>query len=96
MLQSITITTNSKVSLRPLVESALHTESKALELSLRRTREQLTEFEQRFGLTSTQFEQRFAARELDESLDFIEWLGEIKTLRLLEEQQQALNGLSLR
>ena len=95
MLQNVTITTNSKVSLRPLVESALHNEAKVLALGLRRTRERLTEFEQRFGLTSAQFEQRFAARELDESLDFIEWLGEIKTLRLLEEQQQALNGLTI-
>ena len=96
MLQNITITTNSKVSLRPLVESALQAEAKVLALGLRRTHERLTEFEQRFGLTSAQFEQRFAARELDESLDFIEWLGEIKTLRLLEEQQQALTGLTLR
>jgi len=95
MLQNITITTNSKVSLRPLVESALQTEAKMLALGLRRTRERLTEFEQRFGLTSAQFEQRFAARELDESLDFIEWLGEIKTWRLLDEQQHALNGLTL-
>ena len=94
MLQNITITTDSKVSLRPLIESALHTEAKALALGLRRTRERLTEFEQRFGLTSAQFERRFAARELDESLDFIEWLGEIKTWRLLEEQHQALTGLT--
>jgi hypothetical protein len=95
MLQNITITTDSKVSLRPLIESALHTESKALALGLRRTRERLAEFERCFDMTSAQFEQRFAARELDESLDFIEWLGEIKTLRLLEEQQQALTGLTI-
>jgi hypothetical protein len=96
MQQNITITTDSQVSLRPLIESALQTEAKVLALGLRRTRERLIEFEQRFGQTSAQFERRFAARELDESLDFIEWLGEIKTLRLLEEQQQALNGLTLR
>lgn len=71
MLQNITITTRAEVS----------------PLELQRTRERLAEFEKRFGLTSAQFEQRFAARELDESLDFIEWLGEIKTLRSLEKQQ---------
>ncbi len=95
MLQNITITTNSKVSLRPLLESAIQTESKVLALGLRRTQERLAEFEQRYGFTSDEFERRFAARELDESLDFIEWLGEIKTLRLLTEQRQALQGLKI-
>ncbi len=95
MLQNITITTNSKVSLKPLLESAIQTESKVLALGLRRTQERLAEFEQRYGFTSDEFERRFAARELDESLDFIEWLGEIKTLRLLTEQQQAPQGLKI-
>ena len=73
----------------------VNTESKVMGLGMQRTRAQLAEFEQRFGFTSEEFERRFAARKLDESLDFIEWLGEIKTLRLLEEQQRALQGLTL-
>jgi hypothetical protein len=95
MLQQITVTMNTSAALRPLLESAVHTESKAMGLGVQRTRARLAEFEQRFGLTSEEFERRFAARELDESLDFIEWLGEIKTLRLLEEQQRALQGLTI-
>jgi hypothetical protein len=97
MLQQITVTMNTSAALRPLLESAIHTESKAMGMGMgvQRTRVRLAEFEQRFGLTSDEFERMFAARELDESLDFIEWLGEIKTLRLLEEQQRALQGLTI-
>ena len=58
-----------------------------------RTRERLSDFEQRFGMPSADFERRFARRELAESLDFIEWSGEIKTLQLLENQQRALLGV---
>ena len=92
MIQNITITTDAKVSLKPLLESAIQTEVKVLALGLQRTRERLLEFERRFGMTSADFERRFSARELDESLEFIEWMGEIKTLRLLEDQQRALQG----
>jgi len=95
MSQNITITTDAKVSLKPLLESAIQTEVKVLALGLQRTRERLLEFERRFGMTSVDFEHRFSARELDESLDFIEWMGEIKTLRLLEDQQRALQGVQI-
>ena len=95
MSQNITITTDAKVSLKPLLELAIQTEVKVLALGVQRTRERLLEFEQRFGMTSEDFEQRFSARELDESLEFIEWMGEIKTLRLLEDQQRALQGAQI-
>ena len=95
MIQNITITTDAKVSLKPLLESAIQTEVKVLALGLQRTRERLLEFERRFGMTSADFERRFSARELDESLEFIEWMGEIKTLRLLEDQQRALQGAQI-
>ncbi len=92
MLQQLTITTNSDVSLRPLVESAIQNEVKLLTLGLQRTLERLSDFERRFSMSSADFERRFAARELPESLEFIEWSGEIKTLQLLEDQRRALQG----
>ncbi len=61
-----------------------------LELGLERTRQRLRQFEERYNLTSEEFERRFKAVELSESLDFIEWAGEIKTYQLLEAQRQAL------
>lgn len=41
-------------------------------------------------MSSEEFEQKFNNAELNESLDFIEWFGEVKTLRLLNQQQNAL------
>ena len=61
-----------------------------LELGLERTRQRLRSFEERYGLTSEKFGRRFDAGEATESLDFIEWAGEIKTYHLLEAQRQAL------
>jgi hypothetical protein len=90
MIQEITIKSNSTVNLKPLIEAAIRGELKLLAHGIKRTRSKLTEFEQQFGMSSEEFEQKFNNAELSESLDFIEWFGEIKTLRLLNQQQNAL------
>jgi hypothetical protein len=41
-------------------------------------------------MDTAEFERRFKPGDLEKTLDFIEWMGEIKTLRLLEEKRNAL------
>lgn len=95
MAQQVIISTDTQVALRPLLESALRSEIRMLELSLRRTSQRLQAFETQYGLTSQEFERRFDVGEVTESLDFIEWAGEIKTYRLLDAQRQTLQGVQL-
>lgn len=95
MVQRVTVTVNSDVSLKSLLASAVDAQAKMLALGMQRTRERLQSFERRFDMSSAIFERRFSARELEESLDFIEWLGEIRTLRLLEDQRRALEALQI-
>jgi len=89
------VSTDSSVALKPLLESAIRSELRMLELSLRRTHQRLHSFEKQYGLNSADFERRFTSGEMGESLDFIEWAGEIKTYYLLKDQQQALQGVRL-
>ena len=95
MAQQVTVTTDAQIALKPLIESALRSELRMLELSLQRTSQRLRAFEEQYGLTSEEFEQRFNTGAVEESLDFIEWAGEIKTYRLLDAQRQALQGVRL-
>jgi hypothetical protein len=95
MAQHVTITTDAQITLKPLIESALRSELRILELSLQRTTQRLRAFETQYGLTSDEFERRFNSGEIEESLDFIEWTGEIKTYRLLDAHRQALQGVQL-
>ncbi len=90
MFQQITITAETPIDIRPLIRAAIQGKLKVLAQGINRTRERLAEFEKQYGMSSAEFERRLAIRELGDSLDFTEWQGEIKTLRLLEEQQHAL------
>jgi len=95
MGQQIVVTSDEQVALKPLIESAIRSELKLLDLGLERTSRRLQAFEVQFGLASEEFESRFNSGRLQESLDFIEWAGEIKTHRLLQGQQKALRGARL-
>ena len=55
MLQQLTITTTDKITLKPLVESAIENEKRMLALGIERTRKRLAEFEQQFGMSSAEF-----------------------------------------
>ena len=96
MIQQATITTESAESIKPLVESAIRGELKTLMFGIQRTRERLAAFEKQFGMTCEEFERRFNGVDLKETLDFIEWSGEFKTLHLLEDRRNALQNAEIR
>lgn len=70
-------------------------ERSMLELGLKRTRERLTEFERRFGMTSHEFERQLNSNQFVETVDFTDWRLEIGMLQLLERQRQALLDATL-
>ena len=82
MHQQVIVTTDAPVALKPLLAPAIQAE-------------RLQAFEKQYGLTSEEFAQRFKTGKIGESLDYIEWAGEIETYRRLEEQRQALQKATL-
>ncbi len=79
--------------LKPLVETALHNELRLLEAGIRRTRQKLQGFETRHGLPSAEFIRRYEQDELEESLEFAEWIGEYRLLERLEEKADTLREI---
>lgn len=90
MLQQLVISTSNKTSLRPLLESAIENEKKMLRAGLARTQTRLAEFEQRYGLTSAEFERRLNAGEIEETFDFTDWRTELGMLELLQQKYATL------
>lgn len=90
--QQVIVSTYESIDLKPLLEAAIRSELHMLDLSLDRTAERLRAFETHYGLTSEEFMRRFESGTLDESLDYIEWAGEMKTYQLLQTQQRALQS----
>ena len=95
MLQHLTVHTSDAKRLKPLLKTALEREAKLLEHSIERTRQALVPFETRYGLTSDEFERKFKAREIEETLDYLDWWMEIEALRHREAQRASLREAKL-
>lgn len=94
-MQHITISTDSTTALKPLLESAIQTELRLLKLGIGRTRERIAVFEQEYELSSDEFEKLLHSDGIQENLDFIEWSGEIETLRRLQNKYHTLHEAHL-
>ncbi len=95
MIQQVTTTAESPVSIKPLIEGAIRAQLRLLQHGVNRTRERLTGFEKQYGLPTDEFERRFRAREIQETLDYLDWWMEIEALHLLQEKILALQGARL-
>jgi hypothetical protein len=60
------------------------------------TREHLVNFEKRYDMSSAEFERQFHPGDLEETLEFIEWEGEIETLHLLEEKRSIIKSAHIK
>jgi hypothetical protein len=95
MLQELTIRTNDRATLEPVLKAAIDNEKKMLSLGLDRTRQRLAEYERQYGITSGELERGLHSMEMTESVAFSEWRMEIGMLHLLEGQYRALQEAEL-
>ena len=61
-----------------------------LEAGIRRTEQRLAEYEEKYGIDTHEFIHRFETNKFDETLDFIEWIGEYRMLQALQEERRAV------
>lgn len=92
-MAELTLISPRKRQLKPLVEAALHNELRLLGAGIRRTEQKLQEFETRYGLPSAEFIRRYEQDELEETLEFAEWIGEYRLLERLREKADTLREI---
>lgn len=90
---SITITSRSVRPLRPLLEAAIQHEIDRMNIGIRRTEQRIQEFEQQYGIASSELLRRHQHNEVTETLDTIDWIGELRMLERLREKATALQEL---
>ncbi len=92
-MAELTLISPRKRQLKPLVQAALRTELRLLGVGIRRTEQKVQEFETQYGLPSAEFIRRYEQDELEESLEFAEWIGEYRLLQRLREKADTLQEI---
>ena len=86
-MEKIIIKTANPDMLKSLVKGIIRRELDDVEHSIELRRARLDSLEKQYNMTTAEFLRRFTRDDLGETLDFIEWDGEVKTLELLEEKK---------
>ena len=89
-MTKLTLISSRKQPLKPLVEAALNNELRLLETGIHRTEKNLQCYESQYGMTTEEFIKRYENNELNETLQFAEWIGEYRMLNRLQEKTKTL------
>ena len=92
-MAQLTLVSPSHHPLQPLVEGALQNELRLLEVGIRRSEQRLHEFETRYGLSTADCVRRYENDELEETLEFAEWIGENRLRARLLEKADAIRAI---
>ena len=79
--------------LKPLVEAALKNELRLLDAGIKRTEQNMRVFEKKFRLNTQEFIARYEKDEMEETLDYADWVGEHRMLGRLQEKADTLRTI---
>ncbi|MBI1930002.1 hypothetical protein HYR99_37840 [Candidatus Poribacteria bacterium] len=78
-----------------LVQSAINSEIARFELALKRAKQRLTPFEQKYGVTSKYFIAEMAAEDLEGGdEEYVIWAGEYQLMQRLQEKFHQLQEIN--
>ena len=92
-MTDLRLISDSDRRLKPLVVAALENEMRLLMAGIRRTELNIEGFEKKFNLSTQEFLRRYENNEIDETLNFDEWIGEHQLLERLREKVATIRSI---
>jgi len=92
-MTDIRLISNRKGELKPLVEAALANELRLLEAGIGQAEKRLQEFEKKYQMATQEFISRYENDDMEEIMDFAEWIGEFRLLERLKEKAETLRDI---
>ena len=77
------------------LDKVLAYEAETCRVQLAQLQADLTEFEQRYGLSSAEFYRRFQAGQTDDRMDYVEWASLVQMADNAQKRLRLLTGESL-
>lgn len=69
----------------PIIKDSVHREIILLESKIHLIKSEIKQFEEKYNLSSSEFQKKFEKGSLGDSQDYFEWWGLIRGLKALEE-----------
>jgi hypothetical protein len=92
-MTELKLISKQSTSIQPIVQNAIDSFVRSSEDGIQKTQQRLREFERKYLMTTDEFIERYENDELDETLEFGEWIGESRMLQGLLEDVEQLRGI---
>ncbi|MBI5650474.1 MAG: hypothetical protein HZC40_08530 [Chloroflexi bacterium] len=92
-MSQITLISPQERPLQPMIEAALQNELRLLEAGLHRTDMRVRHFETQYGMSTSEFLRKYQNDEVEETLEFVEWVGEFRMRERLQEKIKTLREI---
>ena len=92
-MTELKLISKQSTSIQPLVKNAIDSFVRSSEDGIQKTQQRLREFERKYLMSTNEFIVRYENDELDETIEFGEWIGESRMLRGLLEDVEQLRGI---
>lgn len=92
-MSDIRLISKGKHQLKPLVEAALANELRLMEAGIRQAEKKIQEFEAKHQMSTQEFVSSYENDEIEENMDFAEWIGECRLLERLREKTETLKDI---
>ena len=92
-MSDVRLVTKGKRELKPLVEAALANELRLIEAGIKQAENTVREFEKKYQMPTQEFLSLYENDEIEEAIDFAEWIGEIRLLQRLQEKADTLRNI---
>lgn len=92
-MADLTLISDGTYQVKPLIEAALEHELRLLEVGIRQTEYRLRMFEEKYQKPTSDFIAEYEDDQVEETLDFIEWIGEYRLMERLREKTDALRSI---
>jgi hypothetical protein len=92
-MTDVRLVSKGERELKPLVEAALANELRLIEAGMQQAKHAIQAFENKYQMATQDFVLRYEKDEIEESLDFAEWIGEIRMVKRLQEKAETLRDI---
>lgn len=93
VMSELTLVSERKREIRPIIETALKNEMQLIRAGLQRTEQNLKKFENKYKMNTEKFLFDYEADKLEETIDFMEWIGEFRMLERLTDKLETMKSI---
>lgn len=93
-MSELTLVSTHGRSLKSLIKAAIENELRLLDAGVQRAEQRIKSFETHYRLKTSDFIAKYENDELEETLEFAEWIGESRLLIRMREKVETLRGVT--